>query len=54
MKIDDIINSKEFNDISNGITLCSNCHALEHPFVQRDEKGRFCRPHSKPLKNEDD
>lgn len=53
MNLDEIKKSKEFNDINNGITLCSNCHALEHPFVPRDEKGRFCRPHSKSLKSED-
>ena len=41
MNIDKILNSKEFNDINNGITLCQDCHALEHPFISRDEKGRF-------------
>jgi hypothetical protein len=24
--------------IVNGITLCQDCHALEHPFISRDEK----------------
>ena len=41
MKQEDVLNSKEFNDINNGITLCQDCHALEHPFISRDEKGRF-------------
>lgn len=41
MNIDKILNSKEFNDINNGITLCQDCHALEHPYISRDEKGRF-------------
>lgn len=41
MNIDKILNSFEFNDINNGITLCQDCHALEHPYISRDEKGRF-------------
>lgn len=39
--IQEILESKEFNDVDNGITLCSNCHHDKHLFVQRDEKGRF-------------
>lgn len=41
MDIKKIILSNEFNDLTNGITLCSDCHLLEHPFIQRDEYGRF-------------
>lgn len=41
MNKDKILNSKEFHDINNGITLCQDCHALEHPYISRDEKGRF-------------
>lgn len=53
MNLDIIKTSNEFNDTNNGVTLCTDCHALEHPFVPRDEKGRFCRPHSKSQKNEE-
>lgn len=41
MNKDKILKSKEFHDINNGITLCQDCHALEHPYISRDEKGRF-------------
>lgn len=46
---EDIINSKEFNDISNGIVVCSECHNKIHPFVKRNEKGQFM-----PLWDKDD
>ena len=50
--LDAIIQSEEFLDRNNGITLCTNCHALEHPFVQRDELGRFIsRSKTKPQKS---
>ena len=52
MNVDIILESNEFNDINNGITLCQNCHALEHPYISRDEKGRFIsRSNSKPQKS---
>lgn len=50
--IETIINSEEFLDRNNGITLCTNCHALEHPYIQRDDKGRFIsRSKTKPQKS---
>lgn len=50
--IDTIINSEEFLDRANGITLCTDCHALEHPYISRDEKGRFIsRSKTKPQKS---
>ena len=52
MNADEILNSEEFHDINNGITLCQNCHALEHPYISRDEKGRFIsRSKTKPQKS---
>lgn len=38
--LDDILNSPEFNDINNGMTLCKKCHNKKHPWL-KDEKGRF-------------
>lgn len=50
--IETIINSEEFLDRNNGITLCTNCHALEHTYIQRDELGRFIsRSKTKPQKS---
>ena len=52
MNADEILNSEEFHDINNGITLCQNCHALEHPYISRDERGRFIsRSKTKPQKS---
>lgn len=49
--IETILASIEFNDLDNGITLCTNCHAKQHPFIQRDHKGRFCRLRSTPIRS---
>ena len=38
--LEDILNSFEFNDINNGMTLCKKCHNKKHPWL-KDEKGRF-------------
>ena len=38
--LEDILNSFEFNDINNGMTLCKKCHNKKYPWL-KDEKGRF-------------
>ena len=36
----DILDSFEFNDINNGMTLCRKCHNKKHPWL-KDERGKF-------------
>lgn len=50
--IDDILHSKEFNDVDNGSCLCLPCHIKEHPYDNRlrNIKGQFCRREFKTAK----
>jgi len=40
-----ILQSTEFNDVNNGICLCTDCHIKRHPYHQelRNQKGQFRR-----------
>jgi hypothetical protein len=38
--LDDIVKSIEFNDLKNGLSLCTECHQKEHPWM-RNQKGQF-------------
>lgn len=38
--LDDIIKSAEFNDLENGLSLCTECHQKEHPWM-KNQKGKF-------------
>lgn len=48
--IEAVLNSPEFNDISNGECLCVKCHIKRHPYHEklRNCKGQFCRHEFNP------
>jgi uncharacterized Zn-finger protein len=53
--IDDILNSKEFNDTNNGQTVCIKCHHKIHPWthIKRDKNGQFLS-HASSTPSEDE
>lgn len=43
--LEKILHSEIFNDINNGLCLCSECHRKKHPYSDKfiNDKGQFCR-----------
>lgn len=50
--IQEILNSKEFNDVDNGECLCIDCHIKRHPYNIKliNLKGQYCRRKFKAAK----